>query len=98
MISDKFLKFVAGQLGGYYDLGLHLGVSDEFIEQQENNFPKNTITVTTKVLIRWRNISKESPNVANMMGELVSSLEDIHKKNVAEVVRRGECLIEPCHC
>ena len=98
LITDKFLKYVAEQLGGYYDIGLILGVSRAFIEQQENAYPKKTTLVTTKVLLQWRSISKNRDSMVNMMEELISALKDLQLNDVADMVRHGECSIGPFHC
>ena len=97
-IKESFLAKVAESLGGYFNLGLILGVPSTFIEQQENAFPKNTTLVTTKVLLQWQKISEKRHNMFNMMEELINALEWKNLTDVADMVRRGECSVGPFHC
>ena len=99
LITERFLLKIAENLGDeYFQLGQLLGVPRPFIKRLENDYPRNTSRVTNEVLSKWRDTSAKRPNEFNMMEELIKALADLDLTEVAEMTRRGECSIDPCHC
>ena len=84
---------LAENLGNvYFPLGMLLNVDSAYIEQMEYNHHRDLIRITFEVLVRWKNNARERTDTLGMAEELIKALRQLHKNDVADKVRCGECL------